>query len=162
MGNFYQSCTCNSQFDTKNIISMILSERKVNINVIPNQETLMKIYCDDAIRLLNNKFCGLSSSSGYASLLFDQEVPKKTPTTAPSSQSEGHLTVFCINQIVPGFFVYYLNVIWPATYQPILFCIIFFIKTLSNWLLVGSNTIVNVCSMQQLDDRRSLKTYCTT
>ena len=90
---------------------MILSERKVNINVIPNQETLMKIYCDDAIRLLNNKFCGLSSSSGYASLLFDQEVPKKTPTTAPSSQSEGHLTVFCINQIVPGFFVYYLNVI---------------------------------------------------
>ena len=54
---------------------MILSERKVNINVIPNQETLMKIYCDDAIRLLNNKFCGLSSSSGYASLLFDQEVP---------------------------------------------------------------------------------------
>ena len=77
MGNFYQSCTCNSQFDTKNIISMILSERKVNINVIPNQETLMKIYCDDAIRLLNNKFCGLSPSGGCASFLFDQGVTKK-------------------------------------------------------------------------------------
>ena len=33
----------------KNIISVILPERKVNINVVPNQETFIKIYCDDAI-----------------------------------------------------------------------------------------------------------------
>jgi hypothetical protein len=61
------------------------------------------------IGLLNNKFHGLSPSGGFASLLFDQGVPKKLPTTAPSSQSEHHLMVFCINQIVPGFVVYHLN-----------------------------------------------------
>ena len=61
------------------------------------------------IRLLNNKFRGLSPSGGCASLSFDQGVPKKLPTTAPSSRSERHLTVFYIDQIVPGFVVYYLN-----------------------------------------------------
>ena len=45
----------------------------------------------------------------FASLSFDQGVPKKLPTTAPSSRSEHHLTVFYIDQIVPGFVVYYLN-----------------------------------------------------
>jgi hypothetical protein len=35
--------------------------------------------------------------------------PNKLPTTAPSSQSERHLTVFYVDQIVPGFVVYYLN-----------------------------------------------------
>ena len=42
----------------------------------------------DRIRLLNNKFRGLSPSGGVASLSFDQGVPKKLLTTAPSSQSE--------------------------------------------------------------------------
>ena len=46
---------------------------------------------------------------GFASRLLDQGAPKKLLTTAPSSRSECHLTVFCINQIVPGFVVYYLN-----------------------------------------------------
>ena len=32
-----------------------------------------------SIRLLNNKFRGLSPSGGCASLSFDQGVPKKTP-----------------------------------------------------------------------------------
>jgi hypothetical protein len=41
--------------------------------------------------------------------LFDQGVPKKIPTTTPSSQSECHLTVFYIDHIVPGFVVYFLN-----------------------------------------------------
>ena len=54
----------------------------------------------DRIRLLNNKFRGLSPSASYASIFFDQ---------APSSQSECHLTVFYISQIVPGFIVYYLD-----------------------------------------------------
>ena len=62
------------------------------------------------IWLLNNKFRGLSPSGGCASVSFDQGVPKKLPTTAPSSRSERHLTVFYIDQIVPGFVVYYLNV----------------------------------------------------
>ena len=53
----------------------------------------------------------LSPSGGCATLSFDQGVPKKLPTTAPSSQSERHLTVFYIDQIVPGFVVYYLNCI---------------------------------------------------
>ena len=57
------------------------------------------------IRLLNNKFRGSSPSGGFASLSFDQGVPKKLPTTAPSSRSERHLTVFYIDQIVPGFVV---------------------------------------------------------
>ena len=57
------------------------------------------------IWLLNNKFRGLFPSGGFASLSFDQGVPKKLPT----SPSERHLMVFCINQIVPGFVVYYLN-----------------------------------------------------
>ena len=51
----------------------------------------------------------MSPSGGCASLLFDQGVPKKLPTTAPSSQSERHLTVFYIDQIVPTFVVYHLN-----------------------------------------------------
>ena len=34
---------------------------------------------------------------------------KKLSTTAPSSWWERHLTVFYIDQIVPGFVVYYLN-----------------------------------------------------
>ena len=38
-------------------------------------------------------------------------VPKKLPTTAPSSRSECHLTIFCIDQIVPGFVIYYLNIL---------------------------------------------------
>ena len=38
-----------------------------------------------------------------------KEVPKKLPTPVPSSQSERHLTVFCINQIVLAFVVCYLN-----------------------------------------------------
>ena len=59
--------------------------------------------------MLNNKFHGLSHSGGFASILFDQGVPKKLPTTVPSSQSEPHLMIFCINQIVPGFVVYHLN-----------------------------------------------------
>ena len=58
----------------------------------------------DRIRLLNNKFRG-----GVASLSFDQGVPKKLPTTAPPSRLEHHLMVFYIDQIVPGFVVYYLN-----------------------------------------------------
>jgi hypothetical protein len=41
--------------------------------------------------------------------LFDQGVPKKLPTTAPSSRSECYLTVFYIDQIVLGFVVYHLN-----------------------------------------------------
>ena len=48
-------------------------------------------------------------SGGCASLSFDQRVPKKLLTTASSSRSERHLTVFYIDQIVPGFVVYYLN-----------------------------------------------------
>ena len=63
------------------------------------------------IRLLNNKFRGLSPSGGCALLSFVQGVPKKLWTTAPSSRSERHLTVFYIGQIVhcTGFIVYYLN-----------------------------------------------------
>jgi hypothetical protein len=41
--------------------------------------------------------------------LFDQGVPKQLSTTAPSSYLERHLTVFCIDEIVSGFVVYYLN-----------------------------------------------------
>ena len=33
----------------------------------------------------------------------------KNSTTVPSSRSERHLTVFCIDQIVPGYVVSYLN-----------------------------------------------------
>ena len=36
-------------------------------------------------------------------------VPKQRATTAPSSRSECHLTVFCINEIVPGYVVYLVN-----------------------------------------------------
>ena len=67
------------------------------------------IHLLNSMRLLNNKFRGLSSSGGCVSLSFDQGVPKNLPTTAPSSQLERHLTVFCIDQIVPGYVVYYLN-----------------------------------------------------
>ena len=38
-------------------------------------------------------------------------VPKQGMTTAPSSQSESYLTVFCINEIVSGYVVYLVNVI---------------------------------------------------
>ena len=65
------------------------------------------------IRLLNNKFRGLSPSGGCASLSFDQGVPKKLPTAAPSSRLERQQTVFYIDQIVSSFFVYYLN--WSQT-----------------------------------------------
>ena len=51
------------------------------------------IHLLNSMRLLNNKFRGLSPSGGFASLSFDQGVPKNLPTTAPSSQSELHLTV---------------------------------------------------------------------
>jgi hypothetical protein len=61
------------------------------------------------IQLLNNKFRGLSPSGWFASLLFDQGVLKKLLTSASSSRSERHLTVFCIDQIVPGFAVYCPN-----------------------------------------------------
>ena len=64
---------------------------------------------ESTIELLSNKFHGLSPSGGFASLSFDQGVPKKLQNTAPSSRSELHLMVFCINQIVLGFVVYYLN-----------------------------------------------------
>ena len=76
----------------KNIISVILPEGKLNIYVVPNQETFIKNYCDDAIQLLNNKFCELSPSGGSASLSFDQGVRKKLPTTTSSSRSERHLS----------------------------------------------------------------------
>ena len=36
-------------------------------------------------------------------------VPKQCTTTAPSSQSERHLTVFCIDEILPGYVVYLVN-----------------------------------------------------
>ena len=49
----------------------------------------------------NNKFHGLSPSGSHHSLFFDQAFPKKWATTMPSSQSERHLTVFCINEIAP-------------------------------------------------------------
>ena len=39
-----------------------------------------------------------------------KEFPKNFSTTEPSSQSEHHLTVFCIDQIVHGFVVYYPNI----------------------------------------------------
>ena len=47
----------------------------------------------------NNIHIVHSESSTFASLSFDQEFPKKRPTTAPSSWLERHLTVFCINPI---------------------------------------------------------------
>ena len=73
-----------------------------------NQLADCSVYRDVlVIRLLNNKFSG-----GFASLSFDQGVPKKLLTSAPSNRSERHLTVFCIDQIVPGFVVYYLNVLF--------------------------------------------------
>ena len=37
-------------------------------------------------------------------------VPKQRATTAPSSQSECHLAVFCINEIVPDYVVYLVNI----------------------------------------------------
>ena len=46
-----------------------------------------------------------SESSAFASLLFDYRCSQKHPTTAPSSQSERHLTVFYMNPNV----VYFLN-----------------------------------------------------
>ena len=65
---------------------------------------------EDAIELLNNKLHGLSPPGGFvspsgrfASLSFDQAVPKN---------SQHHLAdwnAICILQIVPGFVVYYLN-----------------------------------------------------
>ena len=49
-------------------------------------------------------------SLGWSPLTFVWPgVPKQRKTTAPSSRSQRHLMVFCINQIVPGFVVYYLN-----------------------------------------------------
>ena len=58
--------------------------------------------------------CLVSPSGGFASLLFDQGVPKKLLTTAPSSRlEECHLMVFYIDQIVPCFVVYYLK--WSHT-----------------------------------------------
>ena len=44
-------------------------------------------------------------SSTFASLSFDQGFPKKRLTTGPSSRSEHHLTVFCIDPIV----LYFVN-----------------------------------------------------
>jgi hypothetical protein len=46
-----------------------------------------------------------SESSTFVSLLFDQGFPRKQPTTAPSSRSERHLTVFCIDPIVVYFVI---------------------------------------------------------
>ena len=60
------------------------------------------------IWLLNNKFHGLSPSGGHHSLLFDQGFPNNA-TTAPISQLECHLMVFCINEIVPIYVVYLVN-----------------------------------------------------
>ena len=69
------------------------------------------------IRLLNNKFRGLSPFGSCASLLFDQEVPKKLPTTAPSSLLERHLMVFCIDPIV----VYFVNCLNLSCFQQLAF-----------------------------------------
>ena len=60
----------------KNIISVILPKRKIDIDVVPNQETFYKKYCDDATRLLNNKIHRLSPSGGHHSVLFDQGFQK--------------------------------------------------------------------------------------
>ena len=38
-------------------------------------------------------------------------IPKQRANTAPSSRSEHHLTVLCINEIVPGYVVYLVNVV---------------------------------------------------
>ena len=45
---------------------------------------------------------------------FWTEVPKQCTNTAPSSWSECHLTVFCIDEIVPGYVVYLVNS-WNST-----------------------------------------------
>ena len=39
-------------------------------------------------------------------------VSKQSMTTAPPSRSECHLTVFCIDEIVPGYVVYLVNLYW--------------------------------------------------
>ena len=52
----------------------------------------------------NNNICTVQSeSSTFASLSFDQGLPKKRPPTGPSSQSECHLVVFCIALIIVDF-----------------------------------------------------------
>ena len=43
-------------------------------------------------------------------------VPKQRMTTAPSSRSERHLTVFCIDEIVPGYVVYHVNFSPPGSW----------------------------------------------
>ena len=77
-----------------------------------NHATSCFVFNRGSIELINNKFHGLSPpggfvspSGGFASLSFDQAVSKN---------SQRHLAIrmqsaFCINQIVPGFVVYYLN-----------------------------------------------------
>ena len=66
--------------------------------------------------MYNNKFHGLSPSVGHHSLLFDQGFLK----CASWDWSERHLTVFCINEIVPGYVVIRLNnydMIWSQSIQ---------------------------------------------
>jgi len=53
----------------------------------------------------NNKFHGLSPSGGHHSLLFDQGFQK----IAVRDWSERHLTIFCIDEIVPSYVVMSLN-----------------------------------------------------
>ena len=60
------------------------------------------IVLNKGIRLLNNKFHWLSPSGGHHSLLFDQGFQKM----ASWDWLKRHLTVFCIDEIVPSYVVY--------------------------------------------------------
>ena len=98
----------------------------IKMDTFFNQNTKKVTYCNGSDRfllalaqisisspmvhiwLLNNKFHGLSPSVGHLTFVWPG-VPKQRVTTVPSSRSENHLTVFCIDEIVPGYVVVQLN-----------------------------------------------------
>ena len=95
------------------------------------------------IRLLNNKFHGLSPSGGHHSLMFDQGFQK----IAGRDWLERHLTVLCINEIVPSHVVIRLNhallEFLDFSFHPAcLFCPVFLPilpKNCSAWLCLGKS-----------------------
>ena len=61
----------------------------------------------------NNTHTVQAESSKFASVLFDQGFQ----IWVGWNWSERHLLVFCINPIVPGFVVYYVNCSWHWQFQ---------------------------------------------
>ena len=88
-------------------------------------------------------------------------VPKKRATTAPSSQSKRHLTVFCIDEIVPGYVVYLVNAYTRASAKSFAYIIQF--RKSNN--LIKSQNLENLVKSHGgclLILKNPLKIYLTT